>query len=82
LTVSLKAIDSALERFEEIAARHDQMDAQLGQAFSTFRDQVQRSVAEVQQHADKVHQLYTGSLDTLREVMDQAETFVPERKAV
>jgi len=80
LNDSLSAINAALGRFVEIAARHDQMDAQLGRAFETFRDQVQSSVRVVQDHSNNVHQKYAEALDTLRTVVDQAESFVPERR--
>ena len=75
---SLGAVNAALGRFEDVTARYDDMDEKLGEAFATFQEEVGRSIAVVRDHSEKVHQKYAGALDQLREVVDQAQAFIPE----
>ncbi len=77
---ALEGIQRALERFGETVDRYDQLDENLGAAFQTFRDQVERTVADTRGSADAVYAQYTQAVQTLQAVVDELRDFEPESR--
>lgn len=78
---ALKGIETAVDRFASVADHYDEIDVKLGEAFRVYQNEVARSVDEVREHAENVHGLFSEALDTLRGVVEQAETFAPQSRA-
>lgn len=72
---SAKSIEELIRNFE---ARAKAYDGQLEKAFATYVEQVQRTLGELRQHSDGVHDRYADALQVLQAVIENARTFVPE----
>ncbi len=55
-------------------------DGQLEKAFKTFSTELGRSVSEVENHANAVHQQYADALGTLQAVIENAKAFSPKAR--
>jgi methyl-accepting chemotaxis protein len=77
---ALRGIEAALKRFQDVADRYDELDENLGEAFETFRVKVNEVIGAVAGSAKEVHGNYADALDTLRELVDQAQAFRPQQR--
>ncbi|MDR6290635.1 ABC-type transporter Mla subunit MlaD [Inquilinus ginsengisoli] len=75
VVASARSIEELIRAFESRAKAYD---GQLEKAFSDYVGQVQRTLGELRQHSDGVHDRYTDALQTLQAVIENARTFVPE----
>jgi DNA anti-recombination protein RmuC len=78
---ALQGLAIALEELRGHGERLDQIDTMLGQAFETYRQQVETTMAGT---ADKVREIVaalTPALATLESVVQQAEAFTPQALA-
>jgi hypothetical protein len=75
---SATSIESLIRAFEDRAKGYD---GQLEKAFSTYLEQVQRTLGELRNHGDGVHKQYGDALQTLQAVIENAKAFRPESDA-
>jgi len=75
VVASARSIEELIRAFESRAKAYD---GQLEKAFSDYVGQVQRTLGELRQHSDGVHDRYADALQTLQAVIENARTFVPE----
>lgn len=76
--VVVVAAESIREQIKSFEARAASYDGQLEKAFKTFSTEIGRSVSEVENHANAVHQQYADALGTLQAVIENAKAFRPE----
>lgn len=76
---SLGNLSTVLERLEKQGDRIDDIDEKLGAAFSAFATQVRTSLDTFSEHVRKMNGELAPALDTMREIVDQAEQFRPEQ---
>ena len=85
----LDAINSTIDSVETItdnfalqAARLDDMDGKLGQAFERYATNVESALGLLKNHVSEMQAKVTPAIDRMREVVAHAETFIPSsRKA-
>ncbi len=75
VVASAQSIEELIRTFE---ARAKAYDGQLEKAFATYVEQVQRTLGELRQHSDGVHDRYADALQVLQAVIENARSFVPE----
>jgi methyl-accepting chemotaxis protein len=75
---SAKSIEELIHNFE---ARAKAYDGQLENAFTSYVEQVQRTLSELRNHSDGVHDRYAEALQVLQAVIENARAFVPESPA-
>ena len=84
LTAKATAVNGTLEIITGVLAqlkgqgdRLDTMDQKLGRAFETYTSQVEGAVGSMRGHIAEMLNSLNPALDTLREVVEQAEEFRP-----
>lgn len=78
---TLEAVGKAVDDFSNIVNRYQDIDASLGRAFETIRNQVQQSVQEIGSFADRLNNQSAEAITTLRSVVEQIEPYRgPNRK--
>jgi ABC-type transporter Mla subunit MlaD len=80
IEASLSKLGEALERLERQGERIDEMDEKLGAAFTQFATHVRTSLDTFAEHVRKMNGELTPALDTMRQIVDQAERFIPEQR--
>ena len=58
----------------------DEMDEKLGAAFNQFDTHVRISLDTFAEHVRKMNGELTPALGIMREIVDQAEKFIPEQR--
>lgn len=83
-----RAIEAALEGVKEVTERMrgqgdklDDLDGKLGQAFEKYAQHVSASLDMMVEHARDMGEQLSPAIDTLREVVEQAERFIPQSRA-
>ena len=76
---TLEGLRQVLEGTRGQGDRLDDIDQKLGRAFEAYRTQVEAAVNALQDHVREMQAKVTPALETMREVVDQAERFVPEQ---
>lgn len=74
---SLEAVRAALGRLSTEAERLDQIDTMLGKAISDYGRQLEAALGSAQDHIERMRETLAPGIDTLRSVVERAETFVP-----
>jgi ABC-type transporter Mla subunit MlaD len=84
LTAKATAVNGTLEIITGVLAqlkgqgdRLDSMDQKLGRAFETYTTQVEGAVGSMRGHIAEMLNSLNPALDTLREIVEQAEEFRP-----
>lgn len=77
---TLEGLRHVLEGTRGQGDRLDDIDQKLGRAFEAYRTQVEAAVNALQDHVREMQAKVTPALDTMRQVVDQAERFVPEQR--
>lgn len=87
LSSKRQAIEAALAGMKEITEkmrgqgdRIDNLDAKLGDAFERYNQHVKAVLESMIDHATDVQKELTPALETMREIVEQAEKFVPESR--
>lgn len=87
LDAKRQAIESALFGMKEITEimrgqgdRLDELDEKLGQAFERYNEHVNAVLGSMIDHASDVQKELTPALETMREIVEQAEKFLPESR--
>ena len=74
---ALEATQVALHELRAQGARIDEIDEKLGAAFERYRDEVESMVSTMHEHVGRMGAEFAPALDTMREVVQQAERFMP-----
>lgn len=77
---SLGKLGEALDHIERQRQQIDDMDEKLGEAFGQFATHVRTSLDTFAEHVRKMNGELAPALDTMREIIDQAEKFRPEQR--
>lgn len=80
IQTSLAKLGEALDKMEQQSDRIDDMDEKLGAAFNQFATHVKTSLETFAEHVRKMNGELAPALDTMREIVDQAEKFQPEQR--
>lgn len=77
---SLEKLGEALDHMERQREQIDDMDEKLGVAFNQFASHVRTSLDTFAEHVRKMNGELAPALDTMRDIVDQAEKFRPEQR--
>lgn len=80
IEISLTKLGEALDHMERQREQIDDMDEKLGTAFTQFATQVRTSLETFAQHVRSMNGELAPALNTMREIVDQAEKFIPEQR--
>ena len=80
IETSLVKLGEALDHMERQREQIDDMDEKLGAAFTQFATHVRTSLDTFSEHVRKMNGQLAPALDTMREIVDQAEKFRPEQR--
>lgn len=80
LQTVLSALRQLLTKMEAQRDQVDSLDDKLGHAFSLFASQVNGTIKNLHSHVGEMNSSLTQGVDTLRQVVDQAEKFVPQSR--
>lgn len=73
---ALQAIRVTLNGLKEEAEHLDDIDEMLGKALSDYSNQVEGALGLAQSHVEKMRDTLGPGIDTLRSVVERAETFI------
>jgi len=76
----LARLAEALNHMERQREQIDDMDVKLGTAFDAFERHVHSAIDTLQQHVRTMGAELAPALDTMREVVAQAESFLPQQR--
>ena len=84
-----QAIEAALEGVKEVIDRMkgqgdklDELDAKLGDAFEKYAKHVSSALEMMIDHAREMQEQLSPAIDQMREVVEQAERFNPQSRAI
>jgi hypothetical protein len=77
---SMEATRQALRQLSEEAAKLDAIDEMLGRALSAYSSQLEAALGTAQDHITQMRDTLAPGLDTLRGVVEQAESFMPAQR--
>ena len=80
IETSLTKLGEALDHMERQREQIDDMDDKLGAAFTQFATHVRTSLETFAQHVRSMNGELAPALNTMREIVDQAEKFIPEQR--
>lgn len=80
IETSLAKLGEAMDHMERQREQIDDMDEKLGAAFSQFATHVRTSLDTFADHVRRMNGELAPALDTMREIVDQAEKFRPEQR--
>lgn len=80
IETSLTKLGEALDHMERQREQIDDMDEKLGTAFTQFATHVRTSLDTFAQHVRSMNGELAPALNTMREIVDQAEKFIPEQR--
>lgn len=74
---ALSAIRNTLDGLQRQSADMDKIDAMLGRALHDYAHQLESALGSAQTHVEKMRETLAPGIDTLRSVVERAETFIP-----
>jgi len=77
---ALAGVNHMLERLKGQGDRLDDMDEKLGEVFDLYTKSVDNAVAIISNHVKEMQKELAPALDTMREVVEQAEQFLPQQR--
>jgi ABC-type transporter Mla subunit MlaD len=77
---ALGGVSVMLERLKGQGDRLDEMDGKLGQAFDLYTENVEKAVQGMFGHVRDLQERLSPALDTMREIVEQAEQFAPQSR--
>lgn len=80
IDITLQGLEQLLEGTRGQGDRLDDIDQKLGRAFENYRTEVAAAVDDLHGHVRDMQEKLTPALDTMREIVEQAERFVPEQR--
>ena len=76
----MASIANMLDQMRGQGERLDDIDGKLGRAFDIYNEQVSAAVDTMFGHVRDLQNKLGPALDTMREIVDQAQVFVPESR--
>lgn len=80
IEIALGNVSVMLERLRGQGDRLDEMDGKLGQAFDLYTENVEKAVQGMFGHVRDLQDRLNPALDTMREIVEQAEQFAPQSR--
>ena len=80
IEAALEGVKQVVERMKGQGERLDDLDTKLGEAFDKYNKHVNTALEMMLGHTRKMQEELTPALDVLREVVEQAERFVPQSR--
>lgn len=80
IQATLEQLSQALERMRGQGDRLDEVDQKLGAAFERYAREVETAVQGLFGHVKEMQNKLNPALDTMREIVEQAEQFAPQSK--
>jgi len=80
IEASLAGLTTLVDRMRGQGDRLDEMDVKLGSAFETYTEQVARAIEGMFGHVREMQDRLNPALDTMREIVEQAEQFAPQSR--
>lgn len=80
IEATLEGLSQSLERMRGQGDRLDDMDEKLGAAFEAYTSQVTVAVEGLFRHVRDMQDKLNPALDTMREIVEQAEEFAPQSR--
>lgn len=74
---SLEATRAALSQLSDEAEKLDEIDEMLGRALKDYSTQLEAALGSAQDHITEMRDTLAPGIDTLRSVVEQAESFMP-----
>ncbi|MEZ5807911.1 MAG: hypothetical protein R3D65_09550 [Zhengella sp.] len=74
---NLEATKAALGQLADEAEKLDQIDEMLGKALQQYREQLDAALGSAQDHIGQMRDTLAPGIDTLKSVVEQAESFMP-----
>ncbi|UXN05424.1 hypothetical protein [Bartonella sp. HY761] len=76
---ALAGVTTMLERMKGQGDRLDTMDQKLGEAFELYTQNVRAAIQTLQKDTEQIARNFGPALDTMREIVEQAEQFAPQQ---
>ena len=80
IEAALEGVKQVVERMKGQGERLDDLDTKLGEAFDKYNKHVNTALEMMLDHTRKMQEELTPALDVMREVVEQAERFVPQSR--
>ncbi|MCC5795676.1 MAG: anti-phage defense protein ZorA [Chromatiales bacterium] len=80
LQAVLLSLRQLLTKMETQRDQVDTLDDKLGKAFSLYTSTVDTTIRNLHGHVGEMNETLTQGVDTLRQVVDQAEKFIPQSR--
>ena len=80
IEAALEGVKQVVERMKGQGERRDDLDTKLGEAFDKYNKHVNTALEMMLDHTRKMQEELTPALDVMREVVEQAERFVPQSR--
>lgn len=80
IEIALGNVSDMLDRLRGQGDRLDEMDGKLGQAFDLYTENVAKAVQGMFGHVRDLQERLNPALDTMREIVEQAEQFAPQSR--
>ena len=77
IQAALVGVQEAVNRMKDQGQRLDDIDSKLASAFEVYSQQVASAMDLMVEHVRKMQGEFAPALDTMREIVDQAEKFTP-----
>ena len=77
---SLEATRTAIAKLSEEAENLDKIDEMLGRALAQYNAQLEAALGTAQDHVGQMRDALAPGLDTLKSVVEQAESFMPSQR--
>lgn len=81
IEAALIGVQEAVTRMKDQGQRLDDIDSKLATAFELYSQQVANAMDLMVEHVRKMQGEFGPALDTMREIVDQAEKFAPASRA-
>ncbi len=79
---TMLATEAILQRLSQEAEQLDKIDQMLGRALRDYADQLDKALGSARTYIADMTQEITGSVDAMRQVVEQAEKFIPSSPRV
>jgi hypothetical protein len=79
---TMQATGAALTRLGHEADKLDRIDEMLGRALTAYADQLQQALGSAQHYVRDMNEELTRGVDTMRQVVERAEEFIPRTEPV
>lgn len=78
IEATLQQLTDSLDRMKGQNEQFDDIDEKLGKAFQSYTEHVDQAVQNLYSHVGEMQNQLAPALDTMREIVEQAEHFAPQ----